>query len=231
MIAIHNNPILEKSSFSIGLLVVEQVQNNAQNRLSTAKRMLENELREKYGQLARSELKLLHPMDVYVTFYKQFGYTYHVLPQLESVAKGKALPEGLPLVEAMYMAELKNMLLTAGHDLDKVRCPLRALYSEGQAHFTALNGKTVSTLPGDIMITDQASVISSILRGPDLRTAITEQTSRVIYTVYAPNGINKQLIRQHLDDIESYVQIFSGESVTYLKQVFEGPSDLSTACL
>lgn len=42
--------------------------------------------------------------DAYILYYKKFGYTYHVLPQLESVIKGKTIPFGLPLVEAMFIA-------------------------------------------------------------------------------------------------------------------------------
>jgi len=206
--------------FSIGVLVLERVQRKADGKMLAVKQALEEELREKYGRMARDELKSLHPMNVYISYYKRFGYTYHVLPQLESVAKGKPLPDGLPLVTAMYMAELKNMLLTAGHDLDKIQLPLQAQYSNAEVRYTTLSGKTISTVPGDIIIADQFSVISSILRGPDLRTAITEDTRRVLYTVYAPRGVEKQWLSQHLNTIESYVQIFSGEAITYLKEVF-----------
>jgi len=53
------------------------------------------------------------------------------------------------------------------------------------------------------MIVDQEDIISSILRGPDLRIAITAHTTRVVFTVYAPFGVEEQLVREHLRDIES----------------------------
>jgi len=59
------------------------------------------------------------------------GYTYHVLPQIEAVINSKTIPSGSPLVEAMFMTELTNMLLTAGHDLDKIEVPLSLKVSNG----------------------------------------------------------------------------------------------------
>ena len=63
-------------------------------------------------------------LQVYDTYYKRFKKTYHVQLQLESIVfKGKSIPSVAALVEAMFMAEIKNMLLTAGHDLEACRCP------------------------------------------------------------------------------------------------------------
>lgn len=208
---------------SIGILFMENVQNeSSEDKLMLVRQELEGRIRSKYGQATRRDLKTLHPLDTYISYYKKFGYTYHVLPQLESVIKGKTIHEGLPLVEAMFMAELKNMLLTAGHDLDKIKIPMSLKVSTGSESFTTMSGHSVITLPNDIMIADQEAVISSILRGPDLRTAITEHTTRVIYMVYAPFGVEEQLVHEHLRDIESYVRIFSEKSVTCLNQVFKG---------
>jgi DNA/RNA-binding domain of Phe-tRNA-synthetase-like protein len=179
-------------------------------------------LRSKYSQANREELKALHPMDAYVLYYKKFGYTYHVLQQFESVIKNKPIPVGLPSVDAMFLAELKNMILTAGHDLDKIKAPLSLRVAEGSESYTSLSGRTVMTIPNDIMIADQEGVISSILRGPDLQTAITARTTRVIYTVYAPPEVEEQLVSNHLKDIEAYVKIVSEKSVTRLSRVFGG---------
>ncbi|ODA40877.1 hypothetical protein [Desulfosporosinus sp. BG] len=222
MSMIQNELGVNATDCSLGILIMEGVQNTAcGNRLAAIKHDLEHSLREKYGHATRGELKALHPIDTYVLYYKKFGHTYHVLPQLESVIKGKAIQDGLPLVEAMFLAELKNMLLTAGHDFDQIKSPLRFIVSTGQESYASLNGRDVTTIDGDIMISDQLGIISSILRGPDLRTAITEQTSRVIYTVYAPSGVEEQVIYQHLNDIESYVLECSVKAVTCFKHVFQ----------
>ncbi len=205
----------------IGILFMEKVQNeSSEDWLMFKRHELENTIRSQYTQKSRGELKALHPMDIYISYYKKFGYTYHVLPQLESVIKGKPIPGGAPLVEAMFMAELKNTLLTAGHDYDKIKVPVSVKISTGSESFTTLSGHNVTTIPNDIMIMDQEAVMSSILRGPDQRTAITAHTSRVLYTVYAPSGVEEQLVYEHLSDIEAYVRIVSETSITRIKQVF-----------
>ena len=72
---------------------------------------------------------------------------------------------------------------------------------------------------GDIMITDGRSVISSILRGPDARTAIDIGTKQVLYTIYAPAGIDEKEVISHMADIESYVRLFSPGANVELKTV------------
>uniref|UniRef100_UPI003563B9C4 hypothetical protein n=1 Tax=Lutispora sp. TaxID=2828727 RepID=UPI003563B9C4 len=148
----------------IGILVMENVKNeSSEDKLMFVRQELEGTIRTKYGQATRKNLKAFHPIDTYTSYYKKFGYNYHVLPQLESVIKGKPILGRLPLVEAMFMAELKNMLLTSGHDLNKIKAPLTLTVSTGNERYTAMNGKDVTTISGDFMIADQEAVISSIL--------------------------------------------------------------------
>ncbi len=56
---------------------------------------------------------------------------------------------------------------------------------------------------------DQDGVISSILYGPDSRTQITPATRNVLFTVYAPNGISREVIESHLEDIRDSVLLVS----------------------
>jgi len=205
----------------VGILVMSGVSNlNFSEALDKARRKLEEEIRERYGTMPRQELKQIYPLGVYVSYYKQFGYTYHVLQQLESVARGKSIPNVWTIVEAMFMAELKNMLLTAGHDLEKMRQPLVLRQASGDESYMGINGKLAKTIPGDIMITDGESVVSSILKGPDNRTRIGEETRQVLFTVYAPAGIDEKDIVRHLSDIESNVRVFSPDAETHVKGVY-----------
>jgi DNA/RNA-binding domain of Phe-tRNA-synthetase-like protein len=214
---------------SVGILVMENVNNtSSEDRLKPYRQELEDTVRLQYGHTARAELKAFHPMDAYISYYKKFGNTYHVLPQLESVIQGKPIHSGSPLVEAMFLAELKNMLLTAGHDLHKVKVPMCLKVSTGSESYAALGGHTVSTIANDVMISDQEGVISSILRGPDMRTVITAHTTCVVYTVYAPDGVEEELVRAHLGDIERYVRIVSEESSVCFSGVFDGKCDKGT---
>jgi DNA/RNA-binding domain of Phe-tRNA-synthetase-like protein len=207
-------------AISLGVLVMRNTGGASDAGLAPAREALEASLRGRYGTLSRAELKALEPMDAFVAYYKKFGYTYHVLPQLESVVKGRDIPAVQPLVAAMFMAELKNMLLTAGHDLDKVEQPMRLQVSTGQETLVSLGGKEAMTVPGDLMVTDRSGVLSAVLRGADARTAITGETQNVVYTVYAPEGIEPALVRAHLDDIEAYVRLAAPDAVTEVKDIY-----------
>ena len=204
----------------IGLLAITGVSNQKTSEaLEKTKSLLEGAVREKYAQMERQELRSTHPMSVYVSYYKKFGYTYHVLQQIESVAKGKKSMNVSGLVDSMFMAEMKNMILTAGHDLAKISGAVSLKVASGEETYVCMNGREVKTVPGDIMITDGESVISSILRGPDGRTSIDEKTEQALYTIYAPAGIDEKEIISHMDDIESYVRLFSPGASVALKTV------------
>lgn len=214
--------LLKDKCCSLGTLIMTDVNNrHTCEALNIPKQDLEAKIKAKYETMSRKELKNIYPMNIYVSYYKRFGDTYHVLPQLESIAHGKTIPSVFPLVEAMFMAELKNMLLTAGHDLEKVKLPLILKISDDTEIYTGIGEKPVVTVPGDLMIQDAKSVISSIMKGPDQRTRITADTRQVLFTIYAPEGIRKDTIISHLNDIESYIRIFSPQSTTQLKKVFE----------
>ena len=221
MITLQNELFNHHPGSSIGVLVLQNVSNTSNHqKLNMLKNDLTNSLREKYGQISRKELKLIHPLDVYTSYYKKFGYTYHVLLQLESIVQGKSIPNVSALVEAMFMAELNNMLLTAGHDMEKIIAPLHLKVSTGKECYTGMNGNEMATISGDMMITDSAGIISSILKGPDSRTGISMTTRQALFTVYAPSGIHEDFVYQHLGDIEAYVHAFSNESTTHLKKVY-----------
>jgi DNA/RNA-binding domain of Phe-tRNA-synthetase-like protein len=135
----------------------------------------------------------------YQAYYRRFNKSYHVRLQLESLAfKGKPLPRVSALVDAMFMAEMEHLLLTAGHDLDTVDLPIRLAVARGDETYTLLRGEAQVLKAGDMMMADRAGVISSILYGPDQRTQITARTRYVAYAVYAPPGVSAETVQQHL---------------------------------
>ncbi|GAI99035.1 unnamed protein product, partial [marine sediment metagenome] len=125
------------------------------------------------------------------------------------------------LVEVMFMAELKNLLLTAGHNLDVADIPIKLDVASGGEKYTLLNGQEKELLSGDMMISDSQGIISSIIYGPDKRTQITPDTQHVLFTVYAPPGIEKSKVFLHLQDIQNYVHIIAPESEVELLKVYE----------
>jgi DNA/RNA-binding domain of Phe-tRNA-synthetase-like protein len=205
-----------------GVLAMRAVVNpDSSPALESRKEDLERALRAHFAGQDAAALKSLPAIQAYNAFYKRFNKTYHVQLQLESVAlKGKSIPRVAALVEAMFVAELKNLLLTAGHDLEAVQLPVTLDVADGSQLFTMLNGREQLLKPGDMMMSDGQGVISSVLYGPDQRTRIVLATRRVLFTVYAPAGIGEQTLRQHLQDIQSNVRLIAPEAETELLEVY-----------
>ena len=140
---------------SVGLIALRGVTNPTSNdRLNDLAGALETEVRSRLGTADRETIRAIPPLPAYAAYYRRWGQRYHVAMQLESVAqKGKALPRVAALVEAMFIAELRNLLLTAGHDLDALALPVRLTVGSGES-FIAPNGQETSVKAGDMVIAD-----------------------------------------------------------------------------
>ena len=198
----------------VGVLVMRAVFNPAHDpALEAQKAALEEQLRVQFSGQDRGMIASHPILRAYTEYYRQFKKTYHIQLQLESIVlKGKSIPSVAALVEAMFMAEMKDLLLTAGHDLDTLQLPLTLDVATGNETYTLLRGEEQILKPGDMMISDQIGVISSILYGPDQRTQITSETSNVIFTVYAPPGIEGESVITHLQHIKENVMIFAPQA-------------------
>lgn len=194
-----------------GILVMKDVVNPASNSALDEKSVvLERSLRERYSGPGSSALQEHPVISAYKAYYRSFAKTYHVKLQLESiVSRGRSIESVSALVKAMFMAELKNMILTAGHDLARVRPPIKLDVSRGNEKYVLLNGKGQTLKAGDMFMMDQEGVISSVLYGPDRRTCIRPETTEVVFAVYAPPGIHKEEILGHFKEIEENVKLFS----------------------
>ena len=193
----------------MGVLALRHASNPARHpELERRKAELEDQIRSQFSGQDRAALAGHPILQAYSQYYKRFKKTYHVQLQVESIAwKGKSIP-GMPvLVQSMFMAEMKNLLLTAGHDLDALSLPLVLDVSTGIERYTLMSGEEQILKPGDMMIRDQNGVISSIIYGPDQRTQITPGTRNVLFTVYAPAGVDREVVKHHLQDIEEYIRI------------------------
>ena len=119
------------------------------------------------------------------------------------------------------MAELKNLLLTPGHDSEAIYFPLKFDVSRGKEKYILLNGQEKGMPPGDMIISDLKGIISSIIYGPDKRTCIKPHSRNVLFVVYAPPGIEKSRVFQHLQDIQNYVHIIAPKSEIEILKVYE----------
>jgi DNA/RNA-binding domain of Phe-tRNA-synthetase-like protein len=206
----------------VGVLAMRDVINPSSHaELEQRKIALEQDLRSRYADQDRAALTQLPVLQAYAAYYRHFKKTYHVQLQLESIVfKGKSIPSVAALVEAMFMAEIKNLLLTAGHDLDLLQLPLTVDVSHGEERYTLLRGQEQELKAEDMFILDGAGVISSIIYGPDQRTAINAPTRNVVFTVYAPDGIAEETVASHLHDLRANVLLVAPDAHTELLQVF-----------
>ncbi|MEW6138542.1 MAG: phenylalanine--tRNA ligase beta subunit-related protein [Thermodesulfobacteriota bacterium] len=204
----------------VGILLMDEVANPDHHpELARRKAELEADLRALFKD--QQDLKAIEPIRSYQQFYKRFKKTYHVMHQLQSVVfKGKPIQSVTALVEAMFMAELRNMLLTAGHDMAYVREPLRLDVAKGEESFTRINGEVQVLKPGDMYITDAEGIISSVLCGPDKRTMIRSSTRTVLFAVYAVAGVGRRALHQHLEGIEANVRIVTPNARTQRMEIF-----------
>jgi DNA/RNA-binding domain of Phe-tRNA-synthetase-like protein len=210
----------------VGILVLRNASNPARHpELEQRKAELEDQLRSQFSGQDRASLSAHPILQAYSYYYKRFKKTYHVQLQLESIAwKGKSIPSMPALVESMFIAEMKNLLLTAGHDLGTLSLPLVLDVSTGTERYILMRGEEQILKPGDMMISDQNGVISSIIYGPDQRSQITTGTRNAVYTVYAPAGVGEQAVQQHLMDIQESILIFSPGAQVELLRVFGSPA-------
>lgn len=206
---------------AVGILALRGVTNPKHHpALEEHKAALEARLRPQFVGQTKAGLKALPIIQAYTAYYKRFKKTYHLLLQLESVAlKGKPIPRVAGLVEAMFMAELDDLLLTAGHDLALVERPITIDVANGSERFVNIAGQENVLKPGDMFITDAAGVLSSIVYGSDRRTMITADTTQVLFTTYAPAGIGAEAVHQHLQHIRENVLLFAPEAETVSLEV------------
>jgi DNA/RNA-binding domain of Phe-tRNA-synthetase-like protein len=203
---------------AVGALVMTAVRNPERSAaLEVRKRELEEELRAYAARIGPEGIGSEHPVRAYADYYKRHGKTYHVKAQWESVAvKGRPISTRAALVETMFMAELSNLVLTAGHDLAELALPVQVDITRVGDRYEMMNGAERALDAGDMMMADGKGIISSVLYGPDRRSRISADTREVLFAVYAPGGVGVEAVRAHLDDIRDNVLLIAPEAQTAL---------------
>jgi len=195
----------------IGILEVRNLINKKFDyRLEKEKRKLESFIREKY-----INVEDLDVIKKYTQFFKKFEKSYPIEFQIKSMLRGKNIPTVSSVVEAMFMAELKNMFLTAGHDLDAIKGNLETKITSGGEKYVKINLKEQQLKPEDIITTDEIGIISSVLYGPDHRTRITENTKNYLFFSYFPYGEDDTKINQHFMGILNNIRIFLDKELEF----------------
>ena len=194
---------------AVAMLVVRRVENVREHpALQERKRALEEELLIRFSD--PEDIKADPVIQAYAAYYKRFEKTYHVAGQLKTaVVKQRPLPTVSGLVDVMFMAEMKNLLLTAGHDLTRVVSPVTLDAATGEESYTKLNKEDQMAKAGDMMTVDGVGILSSVIHGPDYRSRISPDTRDALYVTYAPDGITREQLLGHVRDIWQNIRLFS----------------------
>jgi DNA/RNA-binding domain of Phe-tRNA-synthetase-like protein len=197
---------------AVGLLALDGVANPPlAPALEPAKAALAARLQARFP--SREAIKSDPVGQAYAAYYKRFKKTYHVAAQVESVAlKGRPWPNRAALVEAVFLAELDNLLLTAVHDLGAARPPLVLGSAAGNERYSLLSGQEQVLAQGDMFMADGQGPICSVIHGPDRRTAVSLATTRVLVVVYGPAGIDPARVEAHLEEVEGNIRLVAPEA-------------------
>jgi len=196
-----------------GSLVVKNVVNRKKHEaLEKRKHEFEKMIRETFA-----ESTVDNTIQSYDSYFKNWGKTYPIKYQINTIRKGVSFPQVSVLVDSMFLAELKNKYLTSGHDLKTLQGDLIFDITEGGEKYVKLNRKEQALKLNDVILKDEKGILASILYGPALRTSITSLTENALYFVWCPYGLKKSQIISHLNDIRENIHTVFGPTNSEIK--------------
>lgn len=166
----------------------------------------ERTIAERYGGLARAELKALPVLSEYVRHFKRFKKSYHVMLQLASTVEGKPLPRINPLVSIMLASELSTLVLSSGHDLDVVSTPLLFDTGHSDREIELLGGRRQPLKDGDITLRDGETTLAAVVYGQSVHGMITDGTTRAALVAYGVPGVEGETVAAHLSDMAALAE-------------------------
>ncbi len=178
------------------------------------KRELESELIARWGTATKQETQADPTLAAYERYDKRFGQNYHVTMQIRSIAqKGKTIPDRNPLIEAMFMTELKTGVLAAAQDADRITLPITVDSATGDETYIRYDGVEERCKPGDqVMLDATGQVLTSISQGPTAYGLVNDATTAVTYCFYFPDGVTDAVIEESLAYLETCIRSFSPEA-------------------
>jgi DNA/RNA-binding domain of Phe-tRNA-synthetase-like protein len=186
-----------------GSLIARDVPNRRGHELlEERKRDLESRIRESYADVDDDGM-----IQSYRPYYRRWGKTYPIEFQIKTIKGGGNLPQVSVLVDSMFMAEVKNRILTSGHDLEALEGDLTFDVSDGGERYLKLNGKEQALKKGDVILIDEEGILASVLYGPARRTSIASETRNALYFGWCPYGIDEELIKSHTEDILNNIRL------------------------
>jgi DNA/RNA-binding domain of Phe-tRNA-synthetase-like protein len=184
-------------SSMFGSLIIRDIQNRKRDEtLEEQKRNLERKLREDYVKGDEDSM-----ISYYNSYFKIWRKIYPIEYQIKTLKSGGKFPQVSVLVDSMFIAELKNRILTSGHDLDEIQGDLKFDVSEGGERYFKINNQEQELKKNDVVLRDREGILASILYGPARRTTITPKTKNVLYFAWCPYPLDEEFIKGHLNEI------------------------------
>ncbi|MBD3172032.1 hypothetical protein GF326_06135 [Candidatus Bathyarchaeota archaeon] len=193
-------------SAHFGSLTIKGLKNTKQDEdLEKKKHILEKEIRNNYPEPTDDPV-----IGNYTLYYTKWDKTYHIQYQIKSIKKGRGFPNISVYVDCMFMAELKNRILTSGHDLDTIKGELVYDLADKGETYLKLNGDTQTLAKNDIVLRDEEGILASILFGPAARTSIKKESRNPLYFAWCPVGLTRESVENHLSNISEYLRLVYG---------------------
>ncbi len=210
------------SRASIAVLEMRDIKNRDEGEyLLKVKKETESALIRGYSDIAREDMIKDPVLKAYRDYYRKFKKTYHLLLQLESIAKkGRSFPSVNPLADSCFIAEMSTFILTAGHDADLLSEKIVFDLSGEMDEFTRINGQSIVLKQDDMIMRSGGKNVCSVIYGQDNSTVLSPATENAFYVSYVPEGVPGEAVLRNLDMIESLVNHFSPSAETEIKQVY-----------
>jgi DNA/RNA-binding domain of Phe-tRNA-synthetase-like protein len=172
--------------------------------LDVSRRAVEERLRARFASLPVEHDGVARH---YVEYFRRWGQRYPVAHQAKTVLAGQPIQSPSALVEAMFIAEIDTLVLTSGHDLERLEGMLRVGVAGGDERYTKINGKEQALKAGDMTVWDARGAIACVLYGPDQRTRMGEATRAALFGAWCPVGLTRDIVAAHLDGLAALVRL------------------------
>jgi DNA/RNA-binding domain of Phe-tRNA-synthetase-like protein len=178
------------------------------NAFAAMKRELETGLRARWGSVTKQELLADPTLAAYQRHDQRFGQNYHVAMQIISIAqKGKSIPSRNPLIESMFMTEVKTGVLASAQDADQIALPIEIDSADGSEQYIRYDGVEERCKAGDQLMRDaNGMILTSIAQGPTAFGLVTPETTAVAYCFYFPVGVPGSVISESIAYLDKCIR-------------------------
>jgi len=124
------------------------------------------------------------------------------------------------------MAEVETLILTASHDVAKLRGAILMDVTQAGERLLQMSGVLKELRAGDMVMRDAEGVCCTIIYGQDARSPISAATTHALYVAYAPPGVALNSVISQLQSIEAHVRLFSPDVIVEQRRILTAPSPL-----